>query len=93
MSNNLIVSYDLNVEGQNYTAVSEKIKSLGGWAHIQKSVWYLKSALSCQQAAQSIYQSMDSNDSLIVIDASNNQASWYGLDDSVGEYIKGSWLR
>jgi len=28
---------------KNYEAVADAIKLLGAWAHVQKSVWYVKS--------------------------------------------------
>ena len=36
MSNNLFISYDLYSPGQDYSAVIEGIKSLGGWAKVHK---------------------------------------------------------
>lgn len=91
MSNNLLVSYDLNASGQNYDAVINVIKSLGNWAKIQKSVWYVNSSFNAELAAKKVYASMDNNDSLIVLDASNNDAYWYNLSDEVGLYIQRHW--
>jgi len=48
MGNNLHISYDLNVSGQNYEAVIAKIKTLGGWAKIHKSYWYVNSVLTAK---------------------------------------------
>lgn len=35
----------------------------------------------------------DSNDTLIVIDATNNDAAWYGLTTEVSEHIRQNWNR
>lgn len=73
MANNLIVSYDLYAPTKNYEAVADAIKLLGAWAHVQKSVWYVKSEHTASTAADKIWAAMDANDSLIVVDATNNR--------------------
>lgn len=93
MKNNLFVSYDLNTPNQNYPALIEEIKSLGDWAAIQRSVWYVNSNLNAEQAATRLRQKMDPNDSLIVVNASNNEAYWYNLSDVVTTHMKDFWLK
>jgi hypothetical protein len=72
---NLFIAYDLDKPGQNYAGVEKAIKSLGSWAHVQLSVWYVHTPYGAQHAAQFIRKEMDSNDRLLVIDASD--AYWY----------------
>ena len=91
MENNLFISYDLNSPGQDYEVIFNEIKSLGSWAKVQKSFWYVNSHLTAKEAFDRIRNKMDSNDSLIIVDASNNNASWYGLSDKVSEHIKNKW--
>ena len=93
MANNLFISYDLYNPGQNYEKVAGAIKSLGNWAKVQKSFWYAKSNFSASEAAKKVWASMDSNDSLIVVDAKNNDASWYNLSDEVAKYIQDHWQK
>lgn len=93
MANNLHISYDLNNPGQNYEAVTEAIKATGEWAKIQKSYWYSNSKLTAQQAVSAIWKVMDKNDSLYVVDATNNQASWQGVSDEVAKFIIDRWLK
>ncbi|MEX1199689.1 MAG: hypothetical protein WEB02_02765 [Methylophaga sp.] len=76
MVNNLFVSYDLNSPGQDYSKVFEAIKSLGYWAKVHKSFWYVNSTLNAEQAAKKVWASMDSNDSLIIVDSTNSDAYW-----------------
>lgn len=91
MANNLLISYDLNSPGQNYEKVIEEIQSLGNWAKVQKSFWYVNSNLTASQAAERIWAKMDKNDSLFVVDSASNDAAWYGLLDKVGTFIKNHW--
>ena len=91
MANNLFISYDLYSPGQNYEKIIEVIKSLGNWAKIQKSFWYVKSNYSSSEASKIVWNSMDSNDSLIVVDATNDFTSWHNLNPEVSEFLKKKW--
>jgi hypothetical protein len=93
MANNLFISYDLYNPGQNYEKVAAAIRSLGSWAKMQKSAWYVKSQLSVSNAAEIIWASMDRTDSLIVVDAINNNAAWYNLSDEVARHIQNQWYK
>lgn len=89
--NNLFISYDLITPGQNYDQVIEAIKALGGWAKVQKSYWYVKSRYTAAEAVNRVGEAMDVNDSLIVVDVTNQTASWRGLDPEVAKYIQSYW--
>ena len=68
MAYNLLITYDLYKQGQDYKAIHEKIKSLGRWYHPQLSVFYVHTALSPVQAHNAVISVMDANDKLIVAD-------------------------
>lgn len=89
--NNLFISYDLMSPGQNYENVAAAIKKLGAWAKIHYSFWYVKSAYSASDAAKIVRAAQDQNDSLIVVDATSNNAVWYNLDPKVAEFLKTQW--
>lgn len=91
MANNLFISYDLYNPGQNYEKVIETIKSLGNWAKVQKSFWYVNSHLSASEAVKLVWAAMDKNDSLIVVDATNKNASWQNLSDEISKFIQNHW--
>lgn len=91
MANNLIVSYDLHQPGQDYTPVIEAIKDLGSWAKIHRSVWYVSSDFSASEAVNKVWPTMDRNDSLFVVDATNKNAAWQNLSNEVSDFIKSHW--
>ncbi len=93
MSNNLFISYDLNSPHQDYDATIEAIKNLGPWAYVQKSLWYVKTDLSSEEAAKRVREKQDSNDSLIVINTNNNEAHWYNISDEVASHIQEYWYK
>ncbi len=59
MANNLHISYDLNNPGQDYDKLIEAIKSLGGWAKIHRSFWYVNSSLTAQDVVTRLWPLMD----------------------------------
>lgn len=93
MTNNLFISYDLNTPGKDYSKVIDAVKALGAWGKVHKSVWYVNSTLSCEQAANRIWLAMDSNDSLIVIDATGNDAYWINVNSEVSNHMVDQWRK
>ena len=91
MLRNLHISYDLYQPGQDYGAVTDAIKSLGTWARVHQSFWYVKSRHSAAEARDIVWSEMDKNDSLYVVDATSNEAAWQNLPDDVSDLIKGVW--
>jgi hypothetical protein len=91
MANNLHISYDLNNPGQNYEKVIERIKTLGNWAKIHKSYWYVKSNLNAEQAMNKVWEVMDANDTVYVVDATNNEAAWQNIGTQASSYIQEQW--
>lgn len=91
MANNLFISYDLYNPGQDYQKVITAVKSLGNWAKVQKSFWYVKSTYTASQAVDIIWPNMDTNDSLIVVDATNKNASWRNVSNKVSTHIINHW--
>jgi hypothetical protein len=93
MANNLFISYDLYSPGQDYSSVIDEIKSLGNWAKIHKSYWYVNSSLTAEQAAERVWAKMDANDSLMVVDATGNNGYWYNLSKEVSNHLKDQWYK
>jgi hypothetical protein len=92
MANNLHISYDLHGTDREYGPVMDKIKELGNWAKIEFSFFYVNSSYSAEDAASHVWSVMRPSDRLYVVDATNNQAYWYGLGDEASEQIKNNWF-
>ncbi|NOI36564.1 hypothetical protein F0250_21960 [Vibrio cyclitrophicus] len=93
MANNLFISYDLNSPGQNYDNVIKEIKTLGSWAKVQKSFWYVDSTLTATEALNRVWAKMDQNDTLIIVNATSGDASWQNLSNEVASHIKNQWTK
>ena len=75
--NNLVISYDLHQPGQDYKAIEEAIESLGDAVKIHLSVYCVHTKKSAKEAMLLIHPFMDANDTLFVVDATNNKwAGW-----------------
>lgn len=89
--NNLFISYDLYREGQNYDAVAKAIQAMGAAIKAHKSVWYVRSSLTAEQAVKRLQLVIDANDQVMAIDATNNAAYWNKLPPGVAEFIQRQW--
>jgi hypothetical protein len=91
MANNLHISYDLHEPGKNYDSVIAAVKGLGSWAKIHYSFWYVKSNLTAEQARDAIVRVIDANDSVYVVDSTNNNAAWKNISPEAAQYIRDHW--
>tara|TARA_Y100001947_G_scaffold152089_1_gene153190 strand:+ start:2223 stop:2501 length:279 start_codon:yes stop_codon:yes gene_type:complete len=66
---NLFIAYDLMSPGQNYEAVRDRIKELGKWHQFQLSLFYVHTEHTPETAYAHVYQAIDGNDRLAVINA------------------------
>ncbi len=90
MANNLFISYALS-DPERTAPVNETIQSLGPWAKVHLSQFYVSAGLSAEEAANQIWASMSPNDKLLVIDAANNQAHWFNMPDDVARQMRHYW--
>lgn len=90
MANNLFVTYDL-IKNKDYEAVHKVIQSLGDWAKVTESNWYVNSAYTAEQAARIVKAAIDHDDKLIVVDAKNNSFYCYNISSEVLEYMQNHW--
>lgn len=93
MAYNLFISYDLNKEldSSGYQTLFAAIRKLGTATRIQKSIWFVGSQHTAEQARDYLKQFVDSNDYLIVIEASF--AAWTLLEPNSGDVIKNNWTQ
>jgi hypothetical protein len=91
MANNLHISYDLKEPGKNYNRVIEAVKNLGAWAKVHYSFWYVKSDYTAAQARDILVRAIDNNDSVYVVDATNNDAAWHNISPEASTFIRERW--
>ncbi|RJQ78954.1 MAG: hypothetical protein C4519_11435 [Desulfobacteraceae bacterium] len=80
------ISYDLNRAGQNYQDLYETIERANCWAHPMESLWFISTHETVQQWCDRLKAKIDANDSLFVVDITN-QARCGWLSNSIWEWI------
>lgn len=74
--NNLFVSFSLQDAGQNRQAFFERLMHLGIWAPLSKTIWYLSSAFSSNDAFHYLVGALKSGEGISVLDSKGNIAFW-----------------
>src|SRR5713226_2063575 len=91
MPNNLIISYDLYKPSQSFFMVETAIKSLGPAIKVHQALWYVKSQSTVSDAKEAIMAVMDANDTLFVVDASNNKVASHNVRQEVEKFVETNW--
>lgn len=72
----LLITYDLNKPGQDYTALYKEIKKAGTWWHHLDSTWIISTNLSPNEWQKRLMKHIDKNDNLLVIEVCKNYQGW-----------------
>ncbi|WP_378174258.1 hypothetical protein [Aquimarina sp. SS2-1] len=64
----LLITYDLNVNGQDYKSIIEIIKKAQDYKHFMKSNWFVKTSLTPEDWCKKIKPIIDENDYLFIVD-------------------------
>lgn len=91
MANNLYISYDLRFPERNYERAIEAIQSLGHWARISESFWYVCSSKSALEALAAVSDACDANDTVCVIDVTNGHSTWTNVAPEIEKAIHDYW--
>jgi len=82
-----LVTYDLMAQGQNYTCITQKLKSYPTHWHAQGSVWIIETDQTAAQVRDGLLLCLDSNDKLIVARLAG-EAAWFGYPAQVTKWLK-----
>lgn len=86
---NILIGYDLNKEGKDYTNLINAIKGLApDWWHCLDSTWIIKTQLIPVQVRDVLSQHIDGNDELLVVDITGDAAAWIGFDSNCSNWLK-----
>ena len=84
----LLITYDLNKQGQNYKALYEAIKALGAWWHYLDSTWMVQTYDTVQSASDKLLKHIDKNDFLLVVDVTGDTMQGW-LPKEAWDWIQG----
>ena len=72
----LLITYDLNKPGQNYSNLYEEIKKAGTWWHHLDSTWIISTDQAPSEWQKRLQTHMDDNDSLLIIEVCKKFRGW-----------------
>jgi len=81
-----VVTYDLNLPGQNYSDLIEHLESYPNHWHFQKSAWIVGPAENAFDVANAAMQFLDAKDVLFV-QALTDDSAWWGYDKAGAGWI------
>jgi hypothetical protein len=86
----LLISYDLGSSetSNDYQDLIKKIKSYGGYAKPEYSLWLITTDKLTSTVRDELKQYMDKNDKLLVMRVTGDGWASFNLSDSVVEWMK-----
>ncbi|MFA6459449.1 MAG: hypothetical protein WCV79_03605 [Candidatus Paceibacterota bacterium] len=77
----LLISYNLNNTGKDYSSFYNTIKSADSWWHYIKSIWMIKTTLGVDEWNERLHAQMAPGDHLLIVDVTNqNRNGWLPKD-------------
>jgi hypothetical protein len=86
--NTLLVGYDLNKPGQDYSGLIEALKSHGTWWHHLDSTWLVKTAKTASKLRDELTELIDASDELLVINVSGDLWATAGLEKRANDWLQ-----
>lgn len=84
----VLVSYDLHKPIKDYIDLIGYLKEFKNQAKPLESLWVIKSDKSQITIRDEILGIIDQDDSVLVVDVSNDAMAWHSLSPSVAEWLK-----
>ena len=89
--NNLFISYHLNAPEANQEKVDKAIEMLGNSTRLHPGCWYVNSQHSVDKAIKHMRQVLTEEDTLIIADTSNDESTWFNLEDKRAQRVRQNW--
>jgi hypothetical protein len=91
MSRNLFVSFYVHDSARQVSLILGAIEELGEAVRVYRYLWYVRSELTAAEAARRVWDLMDPEDSLIVIDATATEVGAYNVNEKSLGWIERLW--
>jgi hypothetical protein len=86
--NTVLISYDLNQPGQDYSDLLTKLRSYGTYWHHLDSLWIIKANETAEVLRDVLKSYLDKNDELLVVNITGNPAAWTGFSDQGSKWLE-----
>jgi hypothetical protein len=86
--NTLLITYDLNRPGQDYSKLFDYLKRFGTWCHPLDSTWLIRSAKSVVDVRNELKAYVDGNDGVLVMNVTGANWASLGLSAQVNDWLR-----
>jgi bifunctional pyridoxal-dependent enzyme with beta-cystathionase and maltose regulon repressor activities len=83
----LLVGYDLNRPGQDYSELIKFLKSQQAWWHALDSTWIVVTPYTVSGLLDEIKRFIDANDDVLVVDVKGDWWASFGLSDEASNWL------
>lgn len=100
--NTILIGYDLNRPGQNYSALFDALKSLSNanrWWHNLDSTWIIVTEKSAEEVRDHLAsvtvdgkKVLDGSDELLAVDVTGRARAWRGFPESGSKWLKETFV-
>lgn len=87
----ILVAYDLNRPGQDYSGLYKALKAAPLWWHYLDSTWLLRTEESAVQVRDRLSLHFDGGDELLVIDVTGTEVAWEGFEQRPSQWIRDNY--
>jgi len=91
VSYNLFVAFDTRDPMREASLLLAAIEDLGQAVRLFSTFWYVRSRLTAVEAARQLWDIMQPEDTLIVVNASAGEAAAFNVDDTSIEWMQKRW--
>jgi hypothetical protein len=91
VSYNLFVAFDTRDPVREASLVLAAIEELGEAVRLFSTFWYVRSRLTAAEAARQLWDIMQPQDTLVVVNASVGEAAAFNVDDTSIEWMQKRW--
>jgi len=91
MSYNLFVAFDARDPVREASLVLAAIEELGQAVRLFSTFWYVRSRFTAAEAARRLWDIMEPEDALVVVNASTEEAAAFNVDDTSIEWMQKRW--
>ena len=76
---------------ENLETVDKAIESLGNSTKLHSNCWYVNSPENVGDAIKRISRFLTEEDTLVVSDTSNDETTWFNLEDKRAQRVRQNW--
>jgi hypothetical protein len=87
MHRTIAIHYYLKSPGGNYATVDAYIETLGTWAHIHESLWFVRTTKTVSEIRDELAARLRTQDRILAVEVTGDSWASSNLNDDVNEWM------